>query len=352
MAARSSGGLREAGPYDHERASRCAIGRRFLLRVLAGGLLVVPCSVLPQPSGRLRRVGYLDQGSAAGSRPYVDAFRQGMRELGWIEGENLELLFRFADGVTDALPRLAGDLVREKVHLIVTWSTPAALAAKHASKTIPIVIGFTADPVGSGIVASLARPGGNVTGWTHVGLELRAKYLDLLKEAVPDAKRVGVLWNPSNQVHKPSLQVLEAAAHRLDVQLELAGVSDPEKLDGTFTNLAARGVQGLIVFPDGMFVAQKARIIALAARERLPALYGIREYAQAGGLLFYGADLAEMQRRVGATLADKILKGARPAELPVERPTRFELVVNQKTARALGLTLPQSLLLQANEVIQ
>jgi putative ABC transport system substrate-binding protein len=326
--------------------------RRTALRVLASGLLAVAGRAAAQAPRTPRRIGYLDQGSAARSKPYVAALREGLRRLGWIEGDNLQIEFRFADGKTARLPALAADLVRAPVELIVTWSTPAALAAKHATATIPIVIGFAADPVGSGIVPSLARPGGNITGWTHVGLELRAKYLELLKEAVPQATRFGVLWNPSNQVHKPSLQVLDAAAHRLDVALELAGVDNPDALEPAFSTLVARQAQALIVFPDGMFIAQMPRILALAQRYRLPALYGVREYAEAGGLMFYGADLAAMQRDIGAAFVDKILRGEKPRDLPLEQPTRFELVINLGTARALALTIPQSLLLRADDVIE
>jgi len=305
-----------------------------------------------QPAGKLWRVGYLDQGSAARNKPYLDAFRQGLRDVGWVEGQNIAIEVRFAEGKTDQLRMLAVELVRLKVDLIATWTTPAALAAKQATTTIPIVIGFAADPVGSGIVASLARPGGNITGWTHVGLDLRAKYLELLKQAVPGATRFGVLWNPTNQVHKPSLKVIEAAAQRLKVELHLAGVQDPKELESTFSTLVGKGVQALVVFPDGMFVAQTAQIIALAAQSRLPAMYGVREYAKVGGLMTYGANLSEMHRQIGASFVDKILRGANPGELSVAQPTKFELLINLKTATALGLTLPQSLLLRADEVIE
>jgi ABC-type uncharacterized transport system substrate-binding protein len=236
------------------------------------------------------------------------------------------------------------------VDLIVTRTTPAALAAKQATTTIPIVIGAAADPVGSGIVASLARPGGNITGWTHLGLELRAKYLELLKEAVPAATRFGVLWNPSNQVHKPSLKIIEAAAQRLKVELHLAGVQDPKEIEPTMSALVGKRVQALVVFPDGMFTAQTPLIIALAARSRLPTMYGDREFAEAGGLMAYGVDFVDMNRH-GASFVDKILKGAKPADLPVEQATKFELVINLKTAQTLQLTIPQSLLQRADQII-
>jgi len=290
-------------------------------------------------------------GSAARSRPYFEAFRQGLHDLGWVEGQNIAVDVRFADGKADQLPTLAAELVRLRVDVIVTSTTPATLAAKQATTTIPIVIGFVADPVGSRIVASLARPGGNITGWTHLGVELRAKHLELLKEAVPVATRFGVLWNPANQVHKPALKAIEAAAQQLKVELYPVGVQDPKEFESTFSALIGKRVEALVVFPDGMFLAQTPLIIALAARSRLPAMYGVREYTEAGGLMAYGANLSDMHR-LGATYVDKILRGAKPADLPVEQPTKFELVINLKTAKALGLTIPQSLLQRADEVIQ
>ena len=305
-----------------------------------------------QPSVAVRHVGYLDQGSERGNAAYVEALRQGLRERGWVEGRNLVLETRFAEGRTDQLPSLAAALVAQKVDVIVTWSTPAALAAKRATSSIPIVIGFAADPVGSKIVSSLAHPGGNITGWTHQGLDLRAKYLELLKEAVPAAASFGVLWNPANQVHKPSLKVIEAAAERLHVRLELAAVRDAKDLEPTFAALAAKKVGGIVVFPDGLFVAQAPAILSLAARYRLPAMYGVPEYPEAGGLMSYGADLAQMQREFGASFVDRILKGAKPGDLAVEQPTKFNLVINLKAARQLGLALPSSVLVRADRIIE
>jgi len=325
--------------------------RREFIGTLTGALLAAPLAAEAQQAGKVRRIGYLDMGSAARSRPYFEAFRQGLHDLGWVEGQNIAVDVRFADGKADQLPTLAAELVRLRVDVIVTSTTPATLAAKQATTTIPIVIGFVADPVGSRIVASLARPGGNITGWTHLGVELRAKHLELLKEAVPVATRFGVLWNPANQVHKPALKAIEAAAQQLKVELYPVGVQDPKEFESTFSALIGKRVEALVVFPDGMFLAQTPLIIALAARSRLPAMYGVREYTEAGGLMAYGANLSDMHR-LGATYVDKILRGAKPADLPVEQPTKFELVINLKTAKALGLTIPQSLLQRADEVIQ
>jgi len=303
-------------------------------------------------AGKVWRIGYLDQGSAARNTLYLDGLRRGLRELGWVEGANITIDARFAEGKTDRLPALAAELVRLNMDVIVTSTTPAALAAKQATTTVPIVFGFAADPVGSEIVASLARPGGNVTGWTHQGLELRAKYLELLKEAVPAASRFGVLWNPANQVHKPSLMVIEAASKQLRVELHLAGVQDPKLLEQTLSDLVKKGVQALVVFPDGMFLAQTPLIVDFTARHRLPTMYGLREYPEVGGLMAYGTNLTEMHRQLSASLVDKILKGANPANLPVAQPTKFELVINMKTAKALGLAIPPSLRARADQVIE
>jgi len=326
--------------------------RRRFVCVVGVGLLAVPLVSEAQQERKVRRVGYLDQGSAVGNQQYLEALRQGLRDLGWVERQNIAVEVRFAEGKTDQLPALAADLVRSKMDVIVTWSTPAALAAKRATTTIPIVIGFAADPVGSGIVSSLARPGGNITGWTHLGLELRAKYLELLKEAAPHAARFGVLWNPANQVHRPSLKVIEAAAQRLRVELHLAGVQDASGIESAFTGLVAKRVDAIVVFPDGMFLAQRSAILALAARHRLAAMYGVLEYVEAGGLMAYGANLSDMHRRVSAAVVDKILRGANPADLPVVQPTVYELAINLRTATTLGLSIPQSVLLRADHVIQ
>ncbi|HXZ44513.1 MAG TPA: ABC transporter substrate-binding protein [archaeon] len=310
--------------------------------------LVAPLTATAQPPSKVPRVGYL---SPALDTPLLAAFRQGLRDLGWVEGQNIAIEVRSAEGKYDRLPELAAELVRLKVDVIFASTTPAALAAKHATTTIPIVIGFVADPIGSGLVASLAHPGGNITGWTHLGRELRGKYLELLKEAVPGATRIGVLWNPTNPIHGPSMKNVEAAAQVLKVQLHPVGVQDPKEIESAFATLARERVEALTVLPDGMFLAQGDRIISLAARSRLPAMYGITELAKAGGLMGYGVDFPDMYRR-GASFVDRILKGAKPADLPVEEPTRFYLIINLKTAKALGLTIPQSILLRADELIQ
>ena len=311
-------------------------------------LVAAPLPADAQQPSNVPRIGYLSPDSDA---PLLKAFRQGLRDLGWVEGQNIAVEVRSAEGKYERLSQLAAELVRLKVDVIVASSTPVALAAKQATTTIPIVIQFVADPIGSGLVASLARPGGNITGWTHLGRELRGKYMELVKAAVPGATRIGVLWNPANPIHGPSLKDVEAAAQVLKVQLHGVGMQDPEEVESAFSALARKHVEALVVLPDGMFQAQGARIIALAARSRLPAIYGMTELAKAGGLIGYGVNFFDMYRH-GASFVDRILKGAKPADLPIEQPTKFELVINLKTAKALGLTIPQSLLMRADEVVQ
>ncbi len=326
--------------------------RRDFIHTLAGSLLAAPLAAEGQPPSKTFRIGYLEFGSAAPGTPHVEAFREGLRQLGWVEGQNIAIEVRDAEGKQDRLPELAVGLVNLKVDLIFASATPAALAAKQATTTIPIVIGFVADPVGSGLVPHLAHPRGNITGWTHLaGLELNAKRLDILREAIPGATHIAALWNPANPIHGPSLKVIEAAARRLKVQLYPMGVQDPDQLEGAFSTMAQERVQALTVPPDGMFLAHQARIIDLAARHRIPAMYGVRELVEAGGLLGYGVNLPEMYRR-GAFFVDRILKGAKPGNLPVEQPTKFELIINLKTAKALGLTIPPSLLQRADQVIE
>jgi ABC-type uncharacterized transport system substrate-binding protein len=325
--------------------------RRFLLISLAG-VLITPLGAGAQQPSKMARVGYLEFGSAAPGTPHIEAFRRGLRDLGWVEGQSIAIEVRYAEGKQERLAELAADLVRLNVDLIFASATPAALAAKQATTTIPIVIAFVADPVGSGLVPRLARPGGNITGWTHLaGLELNAKRLEILKEAVPDAARIGALWNPANPIHEPSLKVIEAAAQRLKVQLHPKGVQDPHRLEEAFSAMARERLQGLTVPPDGMFLAHRARIIGLAAKYRIPTMYGVRELAQAGGLMAYGVNLPEMYRH-GALFVDRILRGAKPGDLPLERPTRFELLINLKTAKALNLTIPSSVLARATQVIE
>ncbi len=325
--------------------------RPVLMIVLVVGAVVAPLAAEAQQQGKVPRVGYLSSGSATTSR-YLEAFRQGLRELGWVEGQNIVIDWRYAEGRLDRLPDLAAELVRLKVDVIVTVPTPAAVAAKNATGTIPIVMINVSDPVGLGLIASLARPGGNATGLSYsVGVESFGKALELLKETVPKLHRVAVLSNPANPAHAPVIGDVKVAARSLGVQLQLLEARGPNELDVAFAAMAKERVGALLVLPDSMLILHRARLADLAAKNRLPAMYGLREHVEAGGLMTYGPSTVANFRRA-AFFMDKILKGAKPADLPVEQPTKFELVINRKTAKALGLTIPPSVLVRADEMIE
>jgi len=326
--------------------------RRTFMGALAGGLLAAPLAADAQQAGKVPRIGFLGTRTLSDTSPYLDAFRQGLRELGWVEGQNIVIDDRFAEGRFDRLPNLAAELVRLKVAIIVAAPTPAVVAAKKATETIPIVAIAVGDPVGIGLIASLARPGGNVTGLSFsVGLEIAGKGLELLKETVPKVRRVAVLSNPANPGQPLSIRELNVAAQSLGVQLQLLEARGPNDFDGAFAAMATERVGALLVVADSMFNLHRTRLADLAARSRLPAAYGLRENVEAGGLMSYGPSVRDLFRRA-ATYVDKVLKGAKPGDLPVEQPTKFELVINLKTAKALGLTIPPSLLGRADEVIQ
>ena len=326
------------------------MNQRRILCLTAIAVVAAPPRVLAQAPARTVRIGYLAAGGDS-EAPFLSALREGLRESGWVEGRNLMIDVRLAQGDYGRLRELARGLVEQRVDLIFASGTPAATAAQEATGETPIVIGRVADPVSSGLVASLAHPGRNITGWTHQGLEMRVKYLDFIKEAVPHATRIGVLWNPKNPVHAPSLKGIETTARALKVTLHPAAVSEPAQLTHAFESFAVAHVDAIVVFQDGLLLIHGARIVELAARQRLPAIYSTDEMVHAGGLMGYGADLRTMYRQ-GASHIDRILKGARPADLPVEQPTKFELVINTGTARALGLALPRSLLLRADELVE
>jgi len=317
--------------------------------VLASGLLAAPLAAEAQRAGKVHRIGYLSGGL---STYRIEAFRQGLRELGWVEGQNIVIEYRYAEGRFDRLPDLAAELVRLKVDIIVALATPASAAAKNATGTIPIVGISLGDPVGTGLIASLARPGGNVTGVSYsVGVETIGKGLELFKEIVPNVRRVAILSNPGNPLYAPAVRDVKVAARSLGVQLQLLETRGPTEFDGAFAAMAKERVGGLFVVADTMFNLHRARLVELAAKSRLPAAYGTRDAVEAGGLMSYGPSLPDLFRR-GATYVDKILRGAKPADLPVEQPTKFELVINLKTAKALGLTIPQSVLARADQVIE
>jgi putative ABC transport system substrate-binding protein len=302
-----------------------------------------------QPTGSVHRVGFLTSGAV--SSPVLEGFRQGLRERGWIEGQNVVIDHRAAGG-HDQLPAEAADLVRLKVDVIVALATPATSAAKSATATIPIVMIAATDPVRSGFVASLARPAGNVTGLTHTGagMEILGKQLEFLVQAVPKAGRVAVLSNPTNQNHPAAMKAIREAGRSLGVQLQLLEARSPNELDGAFAAMAKEQASALFLMTDSLFIVHRTRIAALAAKNGVP-LLGFREIVEVGGLMSYGPSLSNLGERA-STYVDKIFKGAKPADLPVEQPTKLELVVNLKTAKTLGLTIPQDLLLRADHVIE
>jgi len=283
-----------------------------------------------------------------------EAFRQGLRDLGYVEGRNVVIEYRDAEGKHERLPALAAELVALKVDVIVAPPTPAALAAKQVTKTIPIVFAAVSDPVSSGLVTSLARPGGNVTGLSDLTPELVGKCLEQLKQAVPGVSRAAVLWQPGafgERTEKDLLKAAEVAARALGVRLQFVEARGPDDFDRAFSKMTSARADALTVLPTAMFVSERRRLVDLAAKNRLPTVFPYRESVDAGGLMSYGPNLADMYRRA-ATYVDKILKGAKPGDLPVEQPTKFELVINAKTAKALSLTIPQSVLLRADQVIQ
>ena len=312
--------------------------------------LGVPLSSWPQPSLRVYRVGFLVPRSSANFGGRIEAFRAGMRELGYIEGANLSIDWRFADGEYDRLPALASQLIQSKIDVLVVDSTPGVKVARAATKTVPIVMISVGDPVASGFVASLSRPGGNITGLSNVVGDVSAKYVELLHVAVPGLKRIAVLTNPDNATHAKILTQVRTVATTMGVNVSPIVARSPSDIETGFATIRKVGADGLIVLGDPFFGQQGRQIGELALRGRVATLLTNRSLAEAGGLMSYGQDLVEHYRRA-AIYVDKLLKGAKPEDLPVEQSTNIELVINMKTARALGLTIPQSLLLRANEVI-
>ena len=327
--------------------------RRAFLGTLAGGLLAAPLAAGAQQAAKVYRIGLLGGSppNSPGGRRAWEGFFQGMRELGYIEGQNILVEGRFYGDHTERLPALAAELVRLNVDVIVAGTAPAPEAAQRATSTIPIVMATHADPIGSGLVASLAKPGKNVTGVSTVGPELVGKRLQLLKEVIPGISRVAVLSNPTDTAQALLLRDAQGAARSLNMRLQVLEARAPSDFAGAFSAMTKERARGVIVLTSSMFYAERTRIAELAVRSRLPAIYSVKEYAEAGGLMAYGVNLGESFRRA-ATYVDRILKGARPADLPVEQPTTFELVINLKAAKALGLAIPQSLLARADEVIQ
>jgi ABC-type uncharacterized transport system substrate-binding protein len=313
-------------------------------------LILAPLPAEAQETGKAPRIGFLFFGFPGPSRE-LDAFRQGLRELGYTEGQNIVIEYRFAGGRAERLPELATELVRLKPDVLVTPGTPASLSAKRATSTIPIVFAGVADAVGAGLIASLARPGGNITGLTSISAELGGKRLELLKEVAPKVSRVAVLYNPADRSNVLVLKELQKSAPALGLALQPLEVRGPGGFEGAFVAMTRQRADALFVAAGLLTTEHRKALVDLAAKRRIPAIWGERQFVEAGGLMAYAVDFYD-QVRGAAIYVDKILKGAKPGDLPVEQPTKYELVINLKTAKALGLTIPHSLLLRADHVIQ
>jgi putative ABC transport system substrate-binding protein len=319
-----------------------------IIGTLAVGILLAPLSALAQQPAKVSRIGFLSTGVAG---PHVEGFRQGLHELKYVVGHNIAIEYRWAAGRDDRLPDLAAELVHLKVDIIVSTSSSAARAAQQATKTIPIVMAVSGDPVGTGLIASLARPGENITGLTILSPELSGKRLELLKEAFPKVVRVAVLWNPASPDKQLDFKETQAAGRALGVQLQSLEVRGAKDFDKVFQAATKERTQAVITLSDPLTGSQGRRIMDFAAKSRLPAIYGDSGFVEAGGLMAYGPNISDLYRRA-AFFVDKILKGAKPADLPVQQPTRFELVINLDTAKKIGLTIPPNVLVRADKVIK
>ena len=339
-------------PTNTDAGDEGMIDRRWaLVVILALAFLGLPAGAAAQRPTRVASIGFLETGPLSNNLHLRKLFQERLREFGYIEGQNIAFETRAADGKTERLPGLAADLINRNVDVIVTAGTPAAIAAKRATSTIPVVMAIVSDPVGLGLIASLARPGGNVTGVADLDIELSGKQLELLKEAIPGLSRVALVLNADNPKHQEALREAEVAARALGMQLQPVGVRDPGEFTSAFSRITRERLGAVILVADSLFSGHRARLVDFAAKSHLPAIFWRKEFVQAGGLMSYGTSYPDLYGRA-ATYVDKILRGAKPADLPVEQPTKFELVVNMTTAKALGLTIPSSLLLRADQVIQ
>ena len=325
--------------------------KKFLAFALATVLLASVHLAEAQQPKKVPRIGLLSPFSPSDTAPWYQAFLQGLRELGWVEGKNIGIEYRYAEGRNDRLPDLAADLVRHNVDIIVTAVTSDALIAKKATKTIPIVMASAGDPVATGLVDSLARPGGNITGLSQMAPELSGKRLELLKETVPKLSRVAVLWNPEGEGSTLAWKESQLPARALGLQLHSMEVRSPSDFDKAFEEAIRAHAGALAVMPNALFVNNLKRVVDLAVKSRLPSIYHLREFVDSGGLIAYAPDRSDMFRRA-ATYVDKFLKGAKPADLPVEQPTKFEMVINLKAAKEIGVTIPPNLLSRADKVIK
>jgi putative ABC transport system substrate-binding protein len=332
------------------RLSRRAFVSSLAALVASLGALCLPCASDAQQPALPRRIGVLLVLLSPESKE-AQAFRQGLRDAGYAEGRDVVIEWRYANGDYARVPELAGDLVQRKVDVIVADTTLATQAAKRATSTIPIVMALVADPVGSGLVTNLAHPGGNVTGLSIMLAELSAKRLQLLKEAIPRLTRVAVAWNPATSYHLKAVEDLKEVAPSLAIELSFVSVRTPEEFGPAFSAVSRAHAQALYVLEAPLFFTHRTTLLKLASKARLPSMYGLREYVDEGGLMSYGANIGNLFRR-SAGYVDKILKGAKPGDLPIEQPTKFEFVVNLKTAKTLGITIPESILLRADDVIK
>ena len=330
---------------------RSSMRRSFLAAAAAWPALAWAGAARAQAPAKVPRVGFLFSLLPSDAAPLVQAFRAGLRDLGWVEGKNISFEYRYTEGRLDRFSALAADLVRLKVDIIVASNAYATRAAQKATRAIPIVVAAGADPVALGLVESLARPGGNITGLSQMSVELGGKRLELLKEIVPKLSRVAVLWNPQGRVSRLTWKELQLSARQLGVQLHSLEVRSADDLDQAFEDATSARAGAIFTIANAVFGSNLKRVAGLLAKNRLPSTQPSSEFAEAGGLVTYGPDRDDMYRRA-ATFVDKILKGAKPADLPIEQPTKFELVINMKTAKALGITIPQSILLRADRVIE
>jgi ABC-type uncharacterized transport system substrate-binding protein len=338
------------GPQSDNRKSKIQNRKWLGLSVIAFMLVVAGAAASAQQTGKIFRIAFLDNSTTSGNAVLVEAFRQELSKLGWTEGKNITIEYRFAEQKLERLPELAADLVRLKIDLIVVTDTPSALAAKNATATIPIVMPNAPDPVGAGLVASLARPGGNVTGNSSLGSELGTKRLEILKDAIPRLLRVGLLRPRGTS--DLQLKELRAAAQALKLKLEeIDAQPDPKGLESAFQTAKQKQVGAIMTTANRRLFAERKRIVELADKYRLPAIYFQKEFVDEGGLMSYGADFDDLYRRA-AVYVDKILKGAKPADLPVQQATKFEFVINLKAAKQIGLTIPSRVLERANQVIK
>jgi putative tryptophan/tyrosine transport system substrate-binding protein len=329
------------------------VNRRTFLVTVGGGLLAAPLAAGAQPAQapKAAKIGFLLGGTLSSPGIFIEPFKQILREKGWTEGQNLTLVYRYAEGHYERLPVLAREILDSGVDVIVTEGTPPARAAKQVTTTVPIVMASAADPVGSGLVSNLARPGGNLTGVSWFFSEINTKRLDLLKEAAPHVARVAVVYNPLNPISEPAVVAIEAAAKARKIRIQRLAVRAPEDFDTVFLVMTRQRMDAVIVLEDPMTNSQSSRVVDVALKGRVPAVFGLSNFAATGGFMSYGPSRPDLWRQA-ALLTDKILRGAKPGELPIEQPTKFDFVINVKTAKALGLTIPPSFLQRADQVIE